>query len=186
MRQFETERDFVSAAAHEWEQEGRPPPLVAALVDGLSQAESEVRAAEEIHEAGLDLRLGGWVLRTQDMPVLEAIGTVSAAALALAAPGAVLAAAAITAVSSFASLCWKAWRRGAPLSRAEITVLGFLHIHGPMTEQELIEKMAADPAGMPDAEVRRTVASLGDVELRDGSIVELVRQDASGRLRARS
>jgi hypothetical protein len=183
MRQFDTEHDFVSAAAREWTNDERTQPLVGALVDGLRSAESEVRSADEIHEAGLDLRLGGWVLRTQDMPVLEAIGVVSAAALALAAPGAVVAAAAITAVSGFASLCWKAWRRGAPLSRAEITVLGFLRIHGPMTEQQLVEKVAEGPSGMPADEVRTTVSSLGDVELRDGSIVELVRRDASGRLR---
>ena len=183
MRQFDTERDFVGAASQEWAQDERTQPLVAALAEGLGRAEAEVRAAEDIHEAGLDLRLGGWVLRTQDMPVLEAIGAVSAAALALTGPGAVLTAAAITAVSSFASLCWKAWRRGAPLSRTEITVLGFLRIHGPMTDEQLVEKVAEDPSGMPVDEVRNTIASLGDVELRDGSIVELVRRDASGRLR---
>jgi hypothetical protein len=185
MRQFETQSDFLSAAAQEWEQQGQSQPLVHALVDGLSQAESEIRADGEVHEAGLDLKLGGWVLRTQDMPVIEAIGVVGAAAAAVVVPGAVVAAAVITAVSSFASLCWKAWRRGASLSRSEIAVLGFLQIQGPMTEAELLAKAGREFPDLTPAEVSMSLLSLGDVELRDGSIIELVRRDASGRFRAR-
>lgn len=185
MRQFETQSDFVSAVAQEWQQQGQSRPLVDALADGLSRAESEIRAEGEVHEAGLDLRLGGWVLRTQDMPVIEAIGVVGAAAAALAAPGGIAVAAVIAAVSSFASLCWKAWRRGAPLSRSEITVLGMLQIQGPMTQEELLAKAASKFPDLTPPEVNMSLLSLGDVELRDGSIVELVRRDASGRLCAR-
>jgi len=143
MRQFDTQGDFVSAVVQEWKQQGQSQSLADALAQGFSRAESEIRAEGEMHEAGLDLRLGGWVLRTQDMPVIEAIGAVAAAAAAVVTPGGVATAALIAAISSFASLCWKAWRRGASLSRTEITVLGLLQTQGPMTDAELLAKAAS-------------------------------------------
>ncbi len=185
MRHFDTEGEFVEALTEKWAEEAPGADLLAALSAGVSQAETDVRRDGGGTGAGLDFRLKGWVLRTEDMPVVEAIGIVGAVATAAAVPGGIAAAAVITALTSFAAMCWKAWRKGAPLSRNEIALLGFLELQGPMTEEELVAKAISQLPDMTADDVRKSLQSLGDVELRDGSIVELVRRDASGRWRAR-
>ena len=186
MRQFETEGEFVEALSQEWGGQVLGADLRAALSAGVSQAEADVRQSGEANEAGLNLKLKGWVLRTNDMPVVEAIGIVAAAVTAATGPAGIAAAGIITAVSSFAAMCWKAWRKGAPLSRNEIALLGFLQVHGPLTEEELVSMATAQLPNFTADDVRKSLQSLGDVELRDGDIVELVRRDASGRWRAKA
>ena len=187
MRTFETAADFEAAV-----DEAMRPILADAemrrqLAAGMEQAEGELRGeADPNSDDGLNLRLGRFVLREEDLPVVEAIGVVSAAAVALLAPAAVAAGMIVTAVSSFAAMTWKAWRKGARLAPNEIKVLGLLKIHGPLAAEELRRlALEVDPGLTPDI-VDRALASLGDVEMRDGDIVSLIRTDASGRLCARA
>lgn len=183
MRAFSSESEFLDAIAERWP--GGGTELEQALRDGVGAAESEARSEQGAADGSLDLRLGSWVLRSEDLPVAEAIGLVGAALAAALAPGAIAAGAVVTAVTGFATLCWKAWRKGAPLSRDEIAVLGLLQVHGPMTLEQLQKRAASELEGLAPDDVERTLQSLTDVELRDGRLVELVRQDASGRWRAR-
>jgi hypothetical protein len=118
--------------------------------------------------------------------VTELIGVVGAAAAAALAPGAIVAAAMVTALSSFAALVWKAWRKGAKLTKAEVATLGFLEVHGPMSDQDLLAKAPVALEGLSTAEVQRAIQTLQDVELRDGDVVSLIRRDASGLWRARA
>jgi hypothetical protein len=182
MRQFNSEGEFLAALGDPWVHQPGGAELRAALSAGISQAETEVRQdGDGSDDAALDLRLKGWVLRTEDMPVAEAIGIVAAALTAATGPVGITAAAVVTAVSSFAALCWKAWRKGAPLSRNEIALLGLLRLHGPMTEDDLASKAVAQFPEMTPGDVMKNLQSLGDVNLRDGTVVTLVRRDASGR-----
>jgi hypothetical protein len=183
MHQFNTEGEFLAALGDRWRGNADGPELLAALSAGVGRAEAEVRQDGDGEEAGLDLRLKGWVLRNEDLPVAEAIGVVAAVVTAATGPVGLTAAAAVAAVSGFATMCWKAWRRGAPLSRNEIALLGFLEVHGPMTEEALVSKVTAQFPDMTAEDVRSDLQSLGDVNLRDGSVAELVRRDASGRWR---
>jgi hypothetical protein len=185
MQTFNTEEGFA-AAIEQALQPGAPPEAVrGAIVAGVRRAEEEVRA-EGGGGSGLELRIRNWVLREEDLPVAETIGLVGAAATALLAPAAVAAAAVVTALTAFAGLCWRTWRKGGVLSRAEIAILGFLQVQGPMTLDDLKQKASAAIAGLTPDDVGQGLQSLRDVELRDGRIVELVRQDASGRWRAHS
>jgi hypothetical protein len=185
MRNFDTEQEFMEAVSQALPHDATAVDLLSgALMAGVREADLAARADMRADAGSLNLRLKGWVLRNDDLPVLEAIGIVGAAATAVLAPGGIAAAAVVTAITSFAAMCWKAWRKGAPLSRSEIAVLGFLEINGPMDEEELTQK-AASLKDLSIDEVRRSLRTLTDVELRDGEMVSLVRKDASGRWRAR-
>jgi hypothetical protein len=76
-------------------------------------------------------------------------------------------------------MCWKAWQKGAPLSRDEIVLLGAMQRHGPMG----LEELAAKIPEMSSEKVVGALRSLSDVQLRNGQLISLVRRDASGRWR---
>ena len=186
VRNFETQDEFLDAIEKEWRKSGsHPEDALRALRGGLKDADIDMQDAERAADGSLDLRLKNWILREEDIPVIEAIGIVSAAALAALAPEVIAAAVVVTALTSFATICWKAWRKGAWLSKNEIAVLGFLQIHGPMYLEELKHKAAATVDDLSENDVELALQSLTDVEFRDGNIVELVRKDASGRWRPR-
>lgn len=184
MRTFATESEFSGALGGSLGD--LSPEVRAAVCAGIVTGDAAARGPAVGSDGTLNLRIGGWVLRDQDVPVTEMIGIVGTAATAALAPGALAAGAVIAALTSFAAIAWKAWRRGARLSKPEIAVLGFLEVQGPMPLEEL---KARAPAALPDvsaADVERALATLQDVELRDGDIVALVRKDAAGLWRLRA
>jgi hypothetical protein len=180
MQSYATEDEFIAAIS------GCLPAnrdMRAAIAEGIAVAERAARADESIAGPGLGLRIGTWVLREADLPVVEIIGMVAAAATIAAAPAALTASAAIGGVAAFAGLCWRTWRRGASLSRSEVAVLGFLQLCGPMTLAHLLRTLPTTLPEIAAKDVEKALKSLTDVELRDGHIVALVREDASGRWR---
>lgn len=186
MRTLETANEFGAAIDEAMRPALADPVLREALAASIRDAETDLRAEPADASEGLNLRLGRFVLRDEDLPIAESIALAASTAVTLLAPGVVVAAAVITAVASFSTLAWKAWRKGARLSPREITVLGLVNMHGPLTDDELLALAAkAEPALTPQ-DVASALASLGDVEMRDGDIVSLVRKDTSGRLVARA
>ncbi len=182
-KQFETSADFSKAIDSALSASTTSDALRAALVAGVDQGEAEQRAsAPPPADGALNLRISNWILRGQDMPILELIGIVGAAATAALAPGAIAAAAIVTALTSFATLCWKTWRKGAPLSKPEIAVLGFVQVHGPITDADLLAKMHGT-LDLSDADITNAVQTLQQVQLRDGSVVALIRKDPAGQWR---
>lgn len=184
MQTFATEAEFSEAIRGTLEDIDIAPEWREALTAGIGQGEVESRTTAEA-DGTLNLRIGGWVLREQDIPVTEIIGIVGVAATATVGAGVIAAGAVITALTAFATLTWKTWRRGAKLSKAEIAVLGFLEVHGPTSTAELKAKATSALSDLSAADIDRALKSLRDVELRDGNIVELIRQDASGLWRSR-
>ena len=185
MRTFSTDTEFtgaIDAALHGSVTSG---DIRSALAAGIGAGEQDSRDKPPLEDGGLNLRLNSWILRDQDVPMTELIGVVGAAAAAALAPGAIVAAAVVTTLSSFAALVWKAWRKGAKLTKAEVAVLGFLEVQGPMSDEDLLAKAPAALEGLSTVDVQRAIQTLQDVELRDGDIVSLIRKDASGLWRAR-
>jgi hypothetical protein len=182
MQSFSTNAEFRTAIDGALGTLSADDQARAALVEGINQGETEQRDEAKLADGTLHLRVSNWVLRGQDLPVLELIGIVGAAATAALAPGAIAAGAVITALSSFAELCWKTWRKGAPLSKAEIAVLGFVQVHGPISLEDLKAK-ASGPLQLTPKDIDNAVQTLQQVELRDGSVVALIRQDAAGQWR---
>lgn len=185
MRTFATETEFAGAIDAALAPHIVEADLRAALASGIGAGELDSRDDPALDDGGLNLRLNNFVLRDQDVPMTEVIGVVGAAAAAALAPGALVAGALVTALSSFAALAWKAWRKGAKLTTPEVAVLGFLEVQGPMSEDDLVAKAPAGLEGLTSVDVERALQTLQDVELRDGDLVSLIRKDASGLWRAR-
>lgn len=186
MRTLATAEEFGTAIDDAMRPALADDSLREALAASIRDAETELRAEPSEFSEGLNLRLGRFVLRDDDLPVAEAIAIAASTAVALLAPGVVVAGALITAVGGFSTLAWKAWRKGARLSPREIAVLGLVQVHGPLSPEELVDLAAkADPTLTPEA-VSAAMSTLSDVEMRDGDIVSLIRKDASGRLVARA
>jgi hypothetical protein len=185
MPDFATNEEFKTAIDAALTSAGASDSVRAALVEGVDRGETEHRGEPRSTGGALNLRIGNWVLRTQDMPVLELIGMAAAAATALLAPEAIAAGAVVTGLSSFAGLCWKTWRKGAPLSKAEIAVLGFVQVHGPIALPDL-ETKATGALGLTTADIDNAVLTLQEVETRDGDVVALIRKDAAGQWRVRA
>lgn len=185
MRTFETETEFTAAIGATLQGSVTSAEIRNALIVGIGAGEHDARDEQADADGALNLRLGNWILREQDIPVTELIGIVGTAAVAALAPGVIAAGAVVTALSTFAALAWKAWRKGAKLSKAEIAVLGFLEVQGPMSIDDLKIKAPAVLDGVAATDVERAMQSLQDVELRDGDIVAFIRKDSSGLWRTR-
>jgi len=193
LQKFSKQSDFLDAVVTHWRPSsasanaGSPTggSVLDALRSGISEADDDLRKEENPAENALGLRVGAWIIRPEDLPVLEAISVGAAAATAVLGPGGMTAAAVVTAVSGFAALCWKAWRKGATLSTDEVAVLGFLKVHGPLSMEDLKAMAAAQLKDMTAERVELAMKSLGEVELLNGELVDLVRKDPSGRWKVR-
>lgn len=183
MQVFNTKDEFIAhlnAAA----KDAADSEILDALSAGMAQSE-EALLTEVKPVDGLNLRVGQWVLRDRDIPVIEAITMVGAALGAVAAPGAIAIGTVLAGLTAFAKFAWSAWRRSTRLSRDEIAILGLLHTRGALSMEDLTTLAMDAFAPMTQTQVAQSMASLQDVELLSGDIVELVRQDASGRWRIR-
>jgi hypothetical protein len=185
LQKFSKQSDFLDAAMKHIQPEAADSTVFDALRSGISDADVELRKEEHATDSALGLRVGAWIIRSEDIPVLEAISIGAAAATAVAGPAGLTAAAVVTAVSGFATLCWKAWRKGATLSKDEVAVLGFLRVHGPLSMEDLKPMAASQIKDMTADHVELAMKSLGEVELLNGELVDLVRKDASGRWKVR-
>jgi hypothetical protein len=177
---FETELEFASAIDATLQNHVTSVEIRNALTAGIGTGEQDSRDDPPNSDGALNLRLNSWILREQDIPFTELIGVVGAAVAAALLPGGITAAAVLTALSAFAGLAWKAWRKGAKLSKIEVAVLGFLEMQGPMSLEDLKVNAPLALKDISKTDVERALQSLQDVELRDGNIVELIRKDASG------
>lgn len=186
MRTFATDSEFRGAIDESLHGRVASDDIRAAIAAGIGAGELDTRDDPTLEDGGLNLRVNNWVLRDQDIPMTELIGIVGAAAAAALVPGAIVAGAVITALSSFAAMAWKAWRKGAKLTKAEVATLGFLEVQGPMSDDDLVAKASTALDGLTADDVKRAIQTLQDVELRDGDLVSLIRRDASGLWRARA
>lgn len=185
MQSFATNEQFKTAIDTRLVAAGAADNIRAALVAGIDKGETEHRVEARNADGSLNLQISNWVLRGTDIPVLELIGIVGAAATAALAPGAIAAGIVVTALTSFAALCWKTWRKGAALSKAEVAVLGFIEVHGPISLADL-ETKAAGTLDLTATDIDNAVLTLQQVEMRDGDVVALIRKDAAGQWRART
>lgn len=181
---FETEADFLQAVRM------RVPAAIRedfaeAVVLGVGASEHELHE-DERPDGGLNLRVGTWVMRDVDIPVIEAIAMVGGAIVALATPGPLAVASLVAGVTAFAKLAWSTWRKSAKLSKDEIALIGLLQMNGPVTLENLQDLAARLFPHMSKDNVTANLSSLTDVELIDGNTVEVVRRDASGRWRLSS
>ena len=80
------------------------------------------------------------------------------------------------------TLAWNTWRKGARLTKPEVAVLGFISVHGPISEADLLAKMHGT-LGLSDTDITDALKTLQQVLLLNGSIVSLIRKDAADKWR---
>jgi hypothetical protein len=181
---FETEADFLRAVRLRVSGIIRED-VAERIVLGMGLSEHEMHDNEP-PGGGLNLRVGNWVMRDADIPVIEAIAMVGGAIVALATPGPLAVASLVAGLTAFAKLVWSTWRKSAKLSRDEIAIIGLLHVHGPIKLEGLQEQAERAFPHMSKDSVADNLLSLTEVQLIDGSIVEVARRDASSRWRLNS
>ena len=156
------------------------PAIVAALADGVVQAEHAVAAEVRLPgQSSLNVRLGKFVVRDDDLPLFESLGAVAAAVTAAMSTAGVATPLIVTAVVSLARLCWTLWRKGVLLTDDQMMVLGVLQTSGPSTLDEVLARIRARAPAMPVERVTATLRSLGEIELSSGAILRLASADSA-------
>lgn len=184
MKIYSDEQEYAANISEHLAASKLPDNAVNSLLQGILQADEVL--TEPTVATGLNLRFGKRILREKDLPVIEGISMAAAAITAVLVPAALAAPAIITGIAAFAKMAWTTWKKTAKLSEHEISILGLLNIHGPLNSNELVKKAKE---AFPECSIEtlsQSLASLTDVELLDGDVVELIRQDASGRWRVKS
>jgi hypothetical protein len=177
IEKYESREEFVDAVAERLAQDW-PADLRLAAADAIAAG-----ADAEEHDGGqtaLELRLGRWFLRDDDLPFFQVVGVIGPLVATLIATGGLAAPAVVGGAVSLMGSAWQVWRKGGRLTSDQVAALTVLKARGPLTEQELAGALAADGV---DADAGALLAQLKDVELADGSGAALVRLMPEGRWR---
>ncbi len=176
-KSFQTQQDFLNAVAETLPQNDAEAGLREAIVNGICQADNNLAGWSEQDNAGLELRVGRWFIRNDDVPFFQLLEAVASGALTLAASGGAQASSLIGPISNFVSACWQLRRKGAKLTTEQVAVLGLLSTNETVSAESVIKKLDAIGRKIPADKVEGILYSLASVELYDGSVVPLVRVD---------
>ncbi|WP_431283842.1 hypothetical protein ACQW02_03235 [Humitalea sp. 24SJ18S-53] len=164
-----------------------PADVASVLAAGVAMGEEAFRATPALPgQTALNLRIGRYVIRDDDLPVIETIGSAATGLATLAASAGIAWPAIVPAITAVATLAWTLWRKGALLTPRQLRVVGLLQTHGPCPVAVLAPLAAADGAGaVPETMLEGVLLSLKEVETRDGHVVALAAADTQGFWRAR-
>src|SRR5215472_2416017 len=117
---YETQGEFLDAVSAVLDDDGASGDLQSALLSGIAIADDDLRTGKQAEALALNLKVGTWVIRDDDVPVIQALGAIAAAVAASLATGGLALPSVAVAVTAFADLCWRAWRKGARLTESEL------------------------------------------------------------------
>lgn len=177
--EFDSRDDFARAVGERVATATQTEGLQAAMVEAILVAEDEFRASSR-SSSDLNLRVGRWFLRNEDIPFLDSVSAAGAFAAA-AVGGAALAPAAIAAAVAFVGMAWRVWRRGGRLSSDQVAVLAALNSRGPMNQDELLAQLKDQGAQVTRQHLMEVLLDLEDFEFNNGVTAPLVRQLDDGR-----
>jgi hypothetical protein len=180
--EFDSREDFARAVRERVAATTPVDELQLAMVEAIVTAEDELRSRPS-SSSDLNLRVGHWFLRTEDVPFLDSVGAAGAFAAA-AAGGAALAPAAIAAAAMFVGIVWRVWRRGGRLSDEQVAILAALNSHGPMNNDDLLAQVKEQGLQVTPQRLRDALLDLEDFEFNNGVTAPLVRQLDDARWRA--
>jgi hypothetical protein len=175
---YKTQEEFLQAVsaslAHGCGSDGQ----LSALLVGISKADSDLRSGSAAPgSAALNLKVGAWVIRDQDVPIFAALNATAAAVIGTLTTAGVAWPLIATALSALAEVCWRAWRKGAHLTSAQVRVYGLLQAHGPLSIEGLGELLKKLGEPIEPGILKSTLDSLTDVELGDGDIIHLAKRN---------
>jgi len=178
LRTYKTKDAFLSAVSSALDAQGTPPDLRTPILSGLASADDDLRSENrELDSGGLNLKLGAWIIRDDDLPIFTALNTVATAVAASLVSGGLAWPLVATALTGLADLCWRAWRKGARLSSLQVTVYGFLKARGPLAVEELARLLEASGQQVPLATLRATLRGLTQIDINTGNLVALAKED---------
>jgi hypothetical protein len=180
--EFDSREGFAQAVKERVAAAAPTAELQLSIVEAILAAEDEIRVSPA-PSSDLNLRVGHWFLRTEDVPFLDSVSAAGAFAAA-AAGGAALAPAAIVAAAAFAGILWRLWRRGGRLSDYQVAILAGLSSLGPMNLDELLGHVESQGLRVTPQHLRDALDDLADFELNNGVTTPLVRRLDDGRWRA--
>jgi hypothetical protein len=155
------------------------PHIGRALLEAFSFACHEEDRGEE--RSGLDLRLGRWVVRDDD---LDLFGTIKNGLIALASSQYAFADLTISGLTStvlaLLNLLRNAHRRGAAVSPAQVELLAILKDRGPCSVSDLATARNSIADARAEQQVREELVTLTRVTTRN-DVVAFVAEDATGR-----
>ena len=183
---FRSKEDFLAAVSSKLDAAKNAQDVRAALVAGISSADDALtRATAERESLALNLKVGTWVIRDDDLPLFQALNTAGAAIALTLTTGGMAWPAIVAALTGFADLCWRAWRRGVRLSSLQVAVYGFLQARGPTKADALCRHMRDGHGESVSLDVvTATLASLHELDTNDGRVIALAARDEHGVWRA--
>jgi hypothetical protein len=154
----------------------------AGLVDTLSAAvvtgEQMWRAVpERLGETALNLKVGRFIIRDEDLPFIETIGTVATTLAGAGTAASLTAAALIPAITGLATIAWNLWRRGLVLSRDELALLGLLRSADTISSDNLLTLARSAGLSIDSKALEHALQRLTDATTRDGTEVHLTKQE---------
>jgi hypothetical protein len=182
---YKSQRDFMDAVSVHMTENEVPHNMRAAILEGITAASEAVGGEISGNEdAALNLKVGRWFIRDDDLPFFESVGVIGTVLGSLMTTGVLAAPAAIASATTLAAICWRIWRKGGRLNRDQMRVLTVLKSDGPLTEGEVRDHLARTGLSLTLAEVHELLFQLTDVQLYDGTLASLVRPDANKNWRA--
>jgi hypothetical protein len=179
-----TKDDFLNALSSQLEEQRVSVDIRSALLSGFSAASDRLSNEEPEQSQAFHLKLGAWIIRDEDIPLLQAISaTATAVALSLTTAGLAWPSIA-TALTSLTDVCWRAWRKGGRLSPQQVSVYGCLDAFGPSTCDSLLVHLPKHGKDLSADALVSTLESLTEIELNDGRIIALASQNANAVWRA--
>jgi hypothetical protein len=180
---FDTKDSFLASVSDILDLSSSNEELRFALLTGIDSADEAVRTESGSEESeGLNLKIGTWVIRDDDVLIVQAIGAVGTAVVASLATGGLAVPLVGAAITQLADMCWRAWRKGAHLSKVQVAVYGYLAAEGPTTVIEIVKSL-----NRPDLSTDRVgtvLSSLQSFDMADGRVLPLVARDEDGLWRA--
>lgn len=174
---FKTRNEFLDAVSSGLADEGISEDIGAALVSGIADADEALRQAPaQRSSSALNLKVGAWVIRDEDLPLLRSLGNTATAVAASLVSGGLALPAVAAAVSSLADICWQVWKKGGRLSSSQVLVYGFLRAHGPASTDRLAEYLREKGEERSVDEVNATLYSLKSLELNDGHLLSMAEE----------
>ncbi|WP_170766546.1 hypothetical protein [Ruegeria lacuscaerulensis] len=180
-RKFQSESDFRDAIEAELSKRNMSNAFSEGVVLGIIEAEADIRQEPpRVDPSGMRLRIGTWFIRDDDIPVFDAFTALGGLVVTAMAGTAIAPAAALTSGTSIARAIWQVWRKGGRLSTDQMKVLCLLAARGPSSPDEITEIDDVHLKAHDAAGTANLLQTLTEVELRDGSVVALVRQNPDG------
>jgi hypothetical protein len=182
---YATQAEFLGGVSSVLDAEDEDGDLREALLSGIASADDEVRAtAQDRGSLALNLKAGSWIIRDDDLPLIQALSALAGAVAASVGTAGLALPSVAVAVTALADLCWRAWRKGARLSEPQLAVYGFLAAHGPMSADAVAKFLAEDGMPMSTEALGATLRTLGAFDMNDGRVVALVNQQDDGSWKA--